>query len=72
MKQESHAVSKTSFISMTHDVGHLNSVSEIFAKIYMPADTCEEIVKAPSGYRAVSLTPLGYSDHTPRMIPPPP
>ncbi|MEM2287308.1 MAG: nitroreductase family protein [Thermoproteota archaeon] len=32
----------------------------------------EEIVKAPSGYRAVSLTPLGYSDHTPRMIPPPP
>ncbi len=32
----------------------------------------EEIVKAPKGYRAVSITPLGYSDHVPRAIPPPP
>jgi nitroreductase len=32
----------------------------------------EEIVGAPKGYRAVSLTPLGYSEATPRVIPPPP
>jgi len=31
----------------------------------------ENIVKAPPGYRAVSLTPLGYSDQIPRAIPPP-
>jgi nitroreductase len=32
----------------------------------------EEIVKAPEGYRAVSLTPLGYSDQFPRTMPTPP
>ncbi|MGQ9478769.1 MAG: nitroreductase family protein [Thermoproteota archaeon] len=32
----------------------------------------EEIVNAPEGYRAVSLTPLGYSDSTPRSRPSPP
>jgi nitroreductase len=32
----------------------------------------EEIVGAPRGYRAVSLTPLGYSEATPLVIPPPP
>lgn len=31
----------------------------------------EEIVNAPKGYRAVSLTPLGYSETTPRGRPPP-
>jgi nitroreductase len=32
----------------------------------------EEILNAPKGYRAVSLTPLGYSDSTSRGRPPPP
>jgi len=32
----------------------------------------EEILNAPKGYRAVSLTPLGYSDSTARGRPPPP
>ncbi|MBO3797578.1 MAG: nitroreductase family protein [Thermoproteota archaeon] len=32
----------------------------------------EEILNAPKGYRAVSLTPLGYSDSAPRGRPPPP
>ena len=32
----------------------------------------EEILNAPKGYRAVSLTPLGYSESTPRERPPPP
>jgi nitroreductase len=31
----------------------------------------EEILNAPKGYRAVSLTPLGYSDSTARGRPPP-
>lgn len=32
----------------------------------------EEILNAPKGYRAVSLTPLGYSDSLARGRPPPP
>ncbi|MGB9717031.1 MAG: nitroreductase family protein [Thermoproteota archaeon] len=32
----------------------------------------EEVLNAPKGYRAVSLTPLGYSDSTARGRPPPP
>ncbi len=32
----------------------------------------EEILNAPRGYRAVSLTPLGYSDSAARGRPPPP
>lgn len=32
----------------------------------------EEILNAPKGYRAISLTPLGYSDSSARGRPPPP
>lgn len=32
----------------------------------------EAILNAPEGYRAVSLTPLGYSESMPRGRPPPP
>ncbi|MEM3426443.1 MAG: hypothetical protein QXU11_12040 [Thermoproteota archaeon] len=51
MKQKPHAVSDTSFISIMHDIGYLNSTSEIFGRIYIPENVYKEIKQ--SGLRTL-------------------